>query len=58
LPITYNAYTKITSESVNGTRRIVPYFHSNTDPRIIIDVPGDHPEVVQASLPTIFRVLF
>jgi hypothetical protein len=58
LPITYNAYTSITSLNANGTSRPVPYFHIPTDPRIIIDVRSDQAEILQVSLPTIWRVLF
>jgi hypothetical protein len=58
LPISYNAYTTITAVSAHGGHRPVPYFHLATDPRIIIDVPSTKPEVLQVSLPTIWRVLF
>jgi hypothetical protein len=58
LPITYNAYTRITALNSDGRHRSVPYFHVQTDPRIIIDVPNDQKEVLQVSLPTIWRVLF
>jgi hypothetical protein len=58
LPISYNAYTSITSVSSDGRRRSVPYFHLRTDPRIIIEVPNDEMETLQVSLPTIWRVLF
>jgi hypothetical protein len=58
LPITYNAYTRITSLSPNGTSRPIPYFHVPSDPRMIIDVGSDRAEVLQVSLPTIWRVLF
>jgi hypothetical protein len=58
LPITYNAYTGITAVSSDERRRSVPYFHLQTDPRIIIDVPSAQEETLQVSLPTIWRVLF
>jgi hypothetical protein len=58
LPISYNAYTTITAVSADGRRRSVPYFHLATDPRIIVNVPADEQEVLQVSLPTIWRVLF
>jgi hypothetical protein len=58
LPISYNAYTSITSVSSDGQHRSVPYFHLRTDPRIIIEVPNDERETLQISLPTIWRVLF
>ncbi len=58
LPITYNAYTSITEQGPDGKGRSVPYFHVQTDPRIIIDVPNDQKETLQVSLPTIWRVLF
>jgi hypothetical protein len=58
LPITYNAYTSITSVSSDGRRRSVPYFHVRTDPRMIIDVSNAQKETLQVSLPTIWRVLF
>jgi hypothetical protein len=58
LPISYNAYTTITAVGPDGRRRSVPYMHLATDPRIIIDAPRDQREVLQVSLPTIWRVLF
>jgi hypothetical protein len=58
LPISYNAYTTITAVSPDGGRRSVPCLHLTTDPRIIIDMPGDQQEVLQVSLPNIWRVLF
>jgi hypothetical protein len=58
LPITYNAYTSISSLSSHGVSRSVPYFHVRSDPRIIIDVPNDRKQTLQVSLPTIWRVLF
>lgn len=58
LPISYNAYTTITAVSADGRHHAVPYFHLATDPRIIIEVPSEQQEVLQVSLPTIWRVLF
>ncbi|HMK63593.1 MAG TPA: hypothetical protein VK386_08235, partial [Acidimicrobiales bacterium] len=58
LPISYNAYTRITAQSADGRRTSVRELHRKTDPRIIIDVPSDRRETLLVSLPDIWRVIF
>ena len=58
LPISINAYSKVFVKKAGGGLRQIPYFHSRTDPRIIINVTSSEPETVVVHLPTLWGTLF
>jgi hypothetical protein len=57
LPITFNAYSTVFVANAKGELQKIPYFHSRTDPRIIIDVKSSKPEAVVVHLPTLWGIL-
>ena len=57
LPVTFNAYSSVFLESRGETLRQIPYHHSQSDPRMIIDVPSSKSAVVVVHLPTLWSVL-
>jgi hypothetical protein len=57
LPVTFNAYSSVFIKGRGGTLHPIPYFHSATDPRMIIDVHSSKTELIEVHLPTLWGVL-
>lgn len=57
LPVTYNPFSTVFTVDAAGRLHPIPYFHSPTDPRIIIAVARPGPEKIVVHLPTLWGVL-
>lgn len=57
LPVTFNAYSTVYVEDSKHRLRPIPYYHSETDPRVIIDIKNSKSEIVMIHLPTLWGVL-
>jgi hypothetical protein len=58
LPISYNAYTEIDMREPGGRQQRLRELHVPSDPRIVIRISSDKPEVLLVSLPTLWTTLF